>query len=194
MRGRERQQVVAVAEADLDGARCVRRTARAPSTLHPKATPYFGHSAVSARSARRDPAAAGHEGADRAWMFGAVMSGADLTARQGARSWYKPARCGSGPPEKGGCNVEVAVVGIIALAGVCGAAYADERPRAEEPSHAVEQPGPAALLTSQLCRIDIKGEKKDQWMRLAEGRRARSPSIALASAASHSTTAPPPAR
>src|SRR5882762_7575248 len=57
-------------------------------------------------------------------------------------------------------------VGIIALAGVCGAAYADERPRAEEPSHAVEQPGPAALLTSQLCRIDIKGEKKDQWMRL----------------------------
>jgi len=62
-------------------------------------------------------------------------------------------------------------VGIIALAGVCGVAYADERPRAEEPSHAVEQPGPAALLTSQLCRIDIKGEKKDQWMRLpkAEG-------------------------
>ena len=57
-------------------------------------------------------------------------------------------------------------VGIIALAGVCGAAYADERPRAEEPSHAVEQPSPAAVLTSQLCRIDIKGEKKDQWMRL----------------------------
>jgi len=27
-------------------------------------------------------------------------------------------------------------------------------------------PAPAALLTSQLCRIDIKGEKKDQWMRL----------------------------
>src|ERR1700681_4318783 len=57
-------------------------------------------------------------------------------------------------------------VGIIVLAGVCGAGYADERPRVEEPSHAVEQPGPAALLTSQLCRIDIKGEKKDQWMRL----------------------------
>src|ERR1700726_737129 len=57
-------------------------------------------------------------------------------------------------------------LGIIALAGVCGAGYADERPRAEEPSHAVEQPSPAAVLTSQLCRIDIKGEKKDQWMRL----------------------------
>jgi len=63
--------------------------------------------------------------------------------------------------------------GIIALASVCGAGLAQERPRAEEPSHAieqgaraVEQPGPAAGLTSQLCRIDIKGDKKDQWMRL----------------------------
>src|ERR1700676_3417713 len=57
-------------------------------------------------------------------------------------------------------------VGIIALAGVCGAAYGGDSPRAEEPSHAVEQPSPASVLTSQLCRIDIKGEKKDQWMRL----------------------------
>src|SRR5437016_8974673 len=56
--------------------------------------------------------------------------------------------------------------GIIALAGVCGAAPAQERPRAQEPSHALEQPNPAAGLTSQLCRIDIKGDKKDQWMRL----------------------------
>ena len=63
--------------------------------------------------------------------------------------------------------------GIIALASVCGAGLAQERPRAEEPSHAIEQgarageqPGPAAGLTSQLCRIDIKGDKKDQWMRL----------------------------
>jgi hypothetical protein len=52
-------------------------------------------------------------------------------------------------------------VGIIALMNVGGAAYADERPRAEEPSQAVEQPSPAAALTSQLCRIDIKDEKKD---------------------------------
>jgi len=57
-------------------------------------------------------------------------------------------------------------VGIIALSGVCGAAFAQERPRAEEPSRAVEQASPAAALTSQLCRIDIKGDKKDQWMRL----------------------------
>jgi hypothetical protein len=56
-------------------------------------------------------------------------------------------------------------VGIITLVSVCCAAFADERPRAEEPSHAVEQPSPAAAITSQLCRIDIKGEKKDQWMR-----------------------------
>jgi hypothetical protein len=56
--------------------------------------------------------------------------------------------------------------GIIVLASVCGAAYTGERPRGQEPPHAVEQPSPAAVLTSQLCRIDIKGEKKDQWMRL----------------------------
>jgi len=57
-------------------------------------------------------------------------------------------------------------VGIVTLVSVCGAAFADERPRAEEPSHAFEEPSPAAVLISQLCKIDIKGEKKDQWMRL----------------------------
>ena len=50
-------------------------------------------------------------------------------------------------------------VGIIVLASVCGAVYTGERPRAQEPPHAVEQPSPTAVLTSQLCRIDIKGEK-----------------------------------
>jgi hypothetical protein len=30
------------------------------------------------------------------------------------------------------------------------------------------QSSPAAVLTSQLCKIDIKGDKKDQWMRLPE--------------------------
>src|SRR5580692_8716215 len=57
-------------------------------------------------------------------------------------------------------------VGIIVLASVCGAVYTGERPRAQEPPHAVGEPSPAAALTSQLCKIDIKGEKKDQWMRL----------------------------
>ena len=57
-------------------------------------------------------------------------------------------------------------VGIVVLASVCGAAYTGERPRAQEPSHAVEQPSPAAAATSQLCKIDIKGDKKEEWMRL----------------------------
>jgi hypothetical protein len=57
-------------------------------------------------------------------------------------------------------------VGTIILASVCGAAYTGERPRAQEPVHATEQASPAAVPISQLCRIDIKGEKKDQWMRL----------------------------
>src|SRR5580704_17142462 len=57
-------------------------------------------------------------------------------------------------------------VGIIVLASVCGVAYTGERLRAQEPPHAVGEPSPAAALTSQLCKIDIKGEKKDQWMRL----------------------------
>src|SRR3989440_1413620 len=63
--------------------------------------------------------------------------------------------------------------GLIALAGVCGAALAQERPRAEEPSHAIEQSaragekaGPGATVNERLCRIDIRGEKKAQWMRL----------------------------
>jgi hypothetical protein len=57
-------------------------------------------------------------------------------------------------------------LGVISLVNVYGAAFVDEHARAEEPSHAVEKPSPAAVLTSQLCRIDIEGEKKDQWMRL----------------------------
>jgi carboxypeptidase C (cathepsin A) len=62
-------------------------------------------------------------------------------------------------------------VGIIALVGACGVAFAQERPHAEEASHAVEQSArageqPGAALYERLCRIDIRGEKKDQWMQL----------------------------
>ena len=62
-------------------------------------------------------------------------------------------------------------VGIIALVGACGVAFAQERAHAEEASHAVEQSArageqPGAALYERLCRIDIRGEKKDQWMRL----------------------------
>jgi carboxypeptidase C (cathepsin A) len=54
------------------------------------------------------------------------------------------------------------LMGVIALAGV-GAACADEpsHPKAAGDEHAA-----SAELVSQLCRIDVKGDKKDQWMRL----------------------------
>ena len=64
-------------------------------------------------------------------------------------------------------------LGAMALAGVLSAGIAQEPPRAEAPGDAAkpparapEPPSPQALLTGQLCKIDIKGEKKDQWMRL----------------------------
>ncbi len=67
--------------------------------------------------------------------------------------------------------------GIIALAGALNwavAAGAQEPPRAEgateaakpQPARAPEPPSAQAVLLGQLCKIDIKGEKKDQWMRL----------------------------
>lgn len=67
--------------------------------------------------------------------------------------------------------------GIIALAGAlnwAAAAGAQEPPRAEgateaakpQPARAPEPPSAQAVLLGQLCKIDIKGEKKDQWMRL----------------------------
>jgi carboxypeptidase C (cathepsin A) len=67
-------------------------------------------------------------------------------------------------------------LGIIALAGVLSWAVAagaqdPARPEgaaeaAKQPARAPEQPSPQAALMGQLCKIDIKGEKKDQWMRL----------------------------
>jgi hypothetical protein len=52
------------------------------------------------------------------------------------------------------------VSGLAALMGCISVANADEGPKADE--HGV--PSPAAL--SRLCKIDIKGDKKEQWMRL----------------------------
>lgn len=67
-------------------------------------------------------------------------------------------------------------LGILALAGLLSWAVvtgAQEPPRpegateaAKQPARAPEQPSPQAALLGQLCKIDIKGEKKDQWMRL----------------------------
>ncbi len=60
------------------------------------------------------------------------------------------------------------LAGLVVLGGLAGAAYADEPPA--EGGASTAQPGgkapPSAAQLSQLCRIDIKGDKKDQWMRL----------------------------
>ncbi|HEY6825141.1 MAG TPA: hypothetical protein VI195_11915 [Steroidobacteraceae bacterium] len=60
--------------------------------------------------------------------------------------------------------------GVIVIAGLVGVACAQE-PAAGEggarpPAPAGGKPAPLPAQVSQLCRIDIKGEKKEQWMRL----------------------------
>jgi carboxypeptidase C (cathepsin A) len=60
------------------------------------------------------------------------------------------------------------LAGVIALAGWVGVAYAQE-PAAEGGAPAAQASGktpPSPAQVSQLCRIDMKGDKKDQWMRL----------------------------
>ncbi|HXY76059.1 MAG TPA: hypothetical protein VEH54_04055, partial [Steroidobacteraceae bacterium] len=47
-------------------------------------------------------------------------------------------------------------------AGICALAASSVLARAQEPAHADEQ----APSASQLCRIDVKGDKKDEWMAL----------------------------
>ncbi len=59
--------------------------------------------------------------------------------------------------------------GLIAVGGLAGAVYAQEPPA--EGGAPAAQPGgksppPSAAHLSQLCRIDLKGDKKEQWMRL----------------------------
>ena len=44
---------------------------------------------------------------------------------------------------------------------VCGGAYTGERPRMQD-TPCGREPSPMAVPTSQLCRIDIKGDKKDR--------------------------------
>ena len=66
------------------------------------------------------------------------------------------------------------LAGVTLVAGVCGAAYAARSatgaPQADETTGSAATPAPApdqaAWRVSQLCRIDIKGDKKEQWMRL----------------------------
>ena len=64
-------------------------------------------------------------------------------------------------------------VGLMLVAGLWGLAAAqnpagsDGKPREPRESPAAQAAAQAAL-TSQLCKIDIKGDKKDQWMRLPQ--------------------------
>jgi len=60
------------------------------------------------------------------------------------------------------------LAGVVAVAGWVGAAHAQE-PAPEGGKAAAPAGGRAATSAaqvSQLCRIDLKGDKKDQWMRL----------------------------
>ena len=54
-------------------------------------------------------------------------------------------------------------LGVIALAGVSTGWAADEPAHAD--GKAAEQ-APSPAQVSQLCKIDVKGDKKDQWIRL----------------------------
>jgi carboxypeptidase C (cathepsin A) len=66
----------------------------------------------------------------------------------------------------------LAARGMVVVAALAGAAYADEPSATEQmvgaaaPTAAATAPSPMVALESQLCKIDIKGEKKEQWMRL----------------------------
>ncbi len=65
--------------------------------------------------------------------------------------------------------------GLIVAGGLAGTVHAQEPPA--ESGAPAAQPGgksapPSAAQLSQLCRIDLKGDKKDQWMRLPVARSA----------------------
>src|SRR5579862_7213432 len=67
------------------------------------------------------------------------------------------------------------LAGIMAVSA-CGMWLADQRACAEDASRAgaapAAAPAPAAnataMLAQQLCKIDIKGDKKEQWLRLPQ--------------------------
>jgi carboxypeptidase C (cathepsin A) len=61
------------------------------------------------------------------------------------------------------------VARVVVLWVLAGGAYAQEPAPAEGHASAAQAAGkapPSAAQVSQLCRIDMKGDKKDQWMRL----------------------------
>jgi carboxypeptidase C (cathepsin A) len=62
------------------------------------------------------------------------------------------------------------LTGLAVVAGLAGTAHAQEPASGAGGAPAAETTGKAAAPSpaqiSQLCRIDLKGDKKDQWMRL----------------------------
>ena len=59
---------------------------------------------------------------------------------------------------------------VVVISGMVGAAYAQDSASGEggapPPAPAGAKAAPSPAQVSQLCRIDMKGDKKDQWMRL----------------------------
>ena len=187
VRGGEPEQVVAVAEADLDGA-CSAAAEQRPGIhsergeLDTKTRPQLIQGALLGG---RDAPGARDEGADGARVLGlrhgpmlpgrVCCGGGDPNAAPAAGLQVPyprsaPAARGSAisarmlkRPKGGKVNrmSKFLAAGLIALSGYLGVALADDAP-----VHGDDHSSPAAAQLSALCRIDIKGDKKEQWMRL----------------------------
>ena len=62
--------------------------------------------------------------------------------------------------------LSVGVIALVGLASVVSAQEPADKGDAGRAPRAGSPPSPA--LVSQLCKIDLKGDKKDQWMRLPQ--------------------------
>src|SRR2546429_442891 len=148
-----------------------------------KATPYFGHSTSSARSCAAviRPLRVTKERIERGcsvWLMRSCGCYCVFEAIHASDHGISAGGAGAVRGSLGEAHMSNwRSAGIIALAGVLNwavAAGAQEPPRAEgateaakpQPARAPEPPSAQAVLLGQLCKIDIKGEKKDQWMRL----------------------------
>ena len=67
------------------------------------------------------------------------------------------------------CALVAAVTAMSAVSLLAATAYPQEPSHPDDSAHATAhaaQTGPTPAEVSQLCRIDIRGDKKEQWMRL----------------------------
>src|SRR5216110_48357 len=148
-----------------------------------KAAPYFGHSTSSARSCAAviRPLRVTKERIERGcsvWLMRSCGCYCVFEARHARDHGISARGAGAAQGSLGEAHMSNwRSAGIIALAGALNwavAAGAQESPRAEgateaakpQPARAPEPASAQAVLLGQLCKIDIKGEKKDQWMRL----------------------------